>query len=123
MGDWVAQNKVSPVKNQGKCGSCWTFSATGAMEAHIAIQFNRYIDLSQQQLLDCSADYGEKGCDGGNMPGAYAYARDNGMMSAGDYPYQGRVGQCNYDRNRLVAGVETFYRVRNSDEALVDSLQ
>jgi C1A family cysteine protease len=62
--DWVAQGKVSPVKNQGSCGSCWAFSAVGVLESW-ALFKSEVVNLSEQQLVDCSQKYGNEGCNGG----------------------------------------------------------
>ena len=59
--DWRESDKVSSVKNQGECGSCWSFSATGSVESAWAIENNVLYNLSQQELIDCSNSYGNKG--------------------------------------------------------------
>jgi len=68
--DWVAAGKVTAVKNQGSCGSCWAFSATAAIESGSLIAGVK-IDLSEQQLVDCSRSYGNQGCSGGWMDSAF----------------------------------------------------
>lgn len=93
--DWVAQGKVSKVKNQGRCGSCWAFSATGAIESVLAITTGTVDELSEQQLVDCSTPYGNEGCNGGEMYKAFNYVADHGIVLESDYPYTGVDGQCN----------------------------
>jgi C1A family cysteine protease len=86
--DWRTSGKVSPVKNQASCGSCWAFSATGAMESAAAIKTGVLPLLSEQQLVDCSRKYGNQGCNGGWMAQAFKYTVENGLASEAQYPYK-----------------------------------
>eukprot|EP01084_Bolivina_argentea_P107049 191435_1 len=98
--DWTnhnGKNYVTPIKNQGQCGSCWAFSATGCTESQSAIANNIYgdniITLSEQELMDCSTSYGNSGCNGGLMDNAFKYIQaNNGLCSEKDYPYAAKNG-------------------------------
>jgi C1A family cysteine protease len=91
--DWVADKKVSPVKNQGNCGSCWAFSAVGVLESW-ALFKNQVVNLSEQQIVDCSKSYGNEGCNGGFNYKGLAFVKDHGLLSESQYPYTAKTGTC-----------------------------
>ena len=97
--DWRTNGAVTSVKDQGQCGSCWTFSATGAIEGAWAVSKGQLIDLSEEQLVECATgmQYGSHGCSGGQMEGAFKYVIEHGQCALSAYPYtsgNGQSGSC-----------------------------
>jgi C1A family cysteine protease len=85
--DWSSLGAVTPIKDQQMCGSCYAFSATGAIEGRIEVATGRLVSLSEQQVVDCSQENGNNGCNGGLMDFVFQYVSDNGLCSEDDYPY------------------------------------
>ena len=94
--DWSALGAVTPIKNQGQCGSCWAFSATGSLEGASFLASKTLNAYSEQQLVDCSSSYGNQGCNGGLMDNAFWYVKDVGITLESKYPYRGVGGSCKY---------------------------
>ena len=92
--NWVSAGAVTGVKNQGSCGSCWAFSATGALESWWKLSHGSLPSLSEQQLVDCSGSYGNNACNGGLMDNAFKFSRDHGLTTEAAYPYKGVKQTC-----------------------------
>jgi len=94
--DWRAKGAVTKVKNQGQCGSCWTFATTGVLESFYFINNGKLISLSEQQIVDCDTD--SMGCDGGDPVGALDYTAEYGLEPEAVYPYSATGGTCKYKK-------------------------
>ncbi|XP_040052473.1 pro-cathepsin H [Gasterosteus aculeatus] len=123
--DWRERgNIVTPVKNQGPCGSCWTFSTTGCLESVNAIASGKLISLSEQQLIDCAQDFNNHGCMGGLPSQAFEYIKyNNGLMTEEDYPYKGHDDTCQFESSLAAAFVLDVVNITSYDEkAMVDAV-
>ncbi|XP_038633411.1 procathepsin L-like isoform X2 [Scyliorhinus canicula] len=119
--DWRTRNWVTPVQNQGNCGSCWAFSATGAIEGQWAKRHGQLISLSEQNLVDC--DSGNDGCNGGTLWKAFHYVKENGINSEKTYPYTGQSNlQCKFQRNKIAARINGYRSVGQTEKALKDAV-
>jgi len=98
--DWRTEGAVTPVKNQGTCGSCWAFSAVGALETLWWRQTGDLVPLSEQNFVDCVTK--DHGCQGGWMSHAFEYAAENGVQTGADYPYTARAAKCAFNASKAL---------------------
>jgi len=115
--DWRTKGAVTPIKNQEQCGSCWAFSTTGSTEGCHQISTKTLNSLSEQNLMDCSWNQGNQGCDGGLMTQAMTYIISNkGIDTESSYPYTAEDGTCNYQAANSGATLASFVNVNTGDE-------
>jgi len=114
--DWRNKGAVTPVKDQGQCGSCWTFSTTGVLEGFYFVNNGKLLSFSEQQIVDCDTDQDE-GCNGGWPYLAVEYAAKNGLEQESDYPYTAEDGDCKYNKAKAtkVAGGYQFVTANSTD--------
>lgn len=121
--NWVEKGAVTPVKNQGACGSCWSFATTGALEGAYFVKYGKLVSFSEQELVSC--DQVDQGCNGGIMDSAYKWIEEHGgLCSEGDYPYvagSGRRGMCEQKSCSPVknSAPKNFFDVSHSESELM----
>jgi len=120
--DWTSKGAVTPVKNQGQCGSCWAFSTTGNLEGVSFLKTGKLVSLSEQQLVDCDTKQ-DQGCQGGLPSNAFEYIIQNGGIDTEDsYPYKGVGGSCEATKGTEGATISNWTKISTNEDQIAAQL-
>jgi len=124
--DWRTKGAVSPIQDQGQCGSCYSFSGIASIEGAWALKKGALIKLSEQQVVDCSRSLGNEGCNGGYEKNVFQYVINNrGIGTSAKYPYTGRDNQaCKGSTNPSVVTISSQKSIpANNENAMMTAVQ
>nr|BAN37922.1 cysteine proteinase 1, putative [Entamoeba histolytica] len=116
--DWRKKGKVTPIRDQGNCGSCYTFGSIAALEGRLLIEKggdSETLDLSEEHMVQCTREDGNNGCNGGLGSNVYNYIMENGIAKESDYPYTGSDSTCRSDV-KAFAKIKSYNRVARNNE-------
>eukprot|EP00938_MAST-03A_sp_MAST-3A-sp1_P004566 g4566.t1 len=121
--DWVEKGAVTPVKNQGQCGSCWAFSTTGNIEGVTFLKTGNLVSLSEQELVDCDKNYGDMGCQGGLPSNAYKFVlAEGGIDTESSYSYSGTGGTCKESSGKVGATISNWTAISTDETQIASQL-
>jgi len=126
--DWTTKGAVTPVKDQGQCGSCWAFGTTGDIEGVTFLKTGKLVSLSEQELVSCDTKE-DQGCQGGLQENAFAYIQKTGLTTEKDYPYtsgEGTTGKCKKKKIEkpltFIKGFTQISKGKNGEAAIKTAL-
>merc|ERR1711990_376038 len=120
--DWRDGGAVVPIKDQGQCGSCWAFSTIAGLEGQWFLAGNELTSLSEQQLVDCSQNWGNFGCGGGLMDQGFTYIHDiGGVETQAAYPYTATDGTCAFDKSKIAGTLSSCEDLSKGDEGALQN--
>lgn len=125
--DWREKGVVTPVKDQGGCGGCWSFSAAETLESHIAIKTGKLFNFSEQEILACTPNPnqcgGTGGCSGATQELAFDYVTTKGITTETQWPYEMRSGTCDWTGKKAVATITSYATIPfNNYTALMNAV-
>ncbi|XP_017042731.1 procathepsin L [Drosophila ficusphila] len=120
--DWRSKGFITPSHNQQSCGSCYAFSIAESIEGQVFKRTGKLINLSEQQIVDCSVSYGNQGCVGGSLRNTLNYLQHTGgIMRAEDYSYVGKKGRCQFVPELSVVNVTSWAILPVRDEQAIQA--
>ncbi|EDV28492.1 uncharacterized protein TRIADDRAFT_36902 [Trichoplax adhaerens] len=117
--DWRKLGAVTPVKDQGVCGSCWSFGTTGTIEGSLYLKSGKLVSLSQQNMIDCTWGFGNNGCDGGEEFRAFEWiAKHGGIATEKSYgQYLAQDGKCKLNKTKIGAKIRGWVQVPHGNQS------
>ncbi|KAJ0171157.1 hypothetical protein K1T71_013356 [Dendrolimus kikuchii] len=120
--DWRAKGYNPKLEEQWRCGACYAFAVTHALQAQLYKRHGDWRELSPQEIVDCSIKDGNMGCEGGSLIGALRYAARDGLIMENHYPYIGKKGFCKYRKDLVKVKPRRWATLNPGDEAAMERI-